>query len=358
MEARGKREEARQLLREKTDPALAKKLQEMEKLKEVEATFESVAREWHQSRKPGWVPHHAADVIESLEVHVFPEIGNLPIRHLGPSTIWSVLKKIQERPAVETAHRVKQRISMVFCYAMATGRADNDPAAAMGKVLSPVKKGRYPAMRKLEDAKEVLRACEAIAGSATTKLAHRLLALTIVRPGVVATCPWNELKELDCDHWLWTVPAQRMKLRLHHKEDEARDHFVPMSRQALEVVETLKLLTSMSPYVFPNDRWFHRPMSENALGYLLKRAGFQGRHVPHGWRATFSTIMNERRPGDSKAIDLMLAHVPKDKIEAAYNRAEHLELRREIAQEWADLLLDGLPPAAALLSSRRSRNAT
>jgi hypothetical protein len=115
VDARGKREETWQLLREKKDPAVEKKLQEMEKLKEVEATFESVAREWHQSRKPGWVPHHAADVIESLEVHVFPEIGNLPIRTLGPSTIWKVLKKIQERPAVETAHRVKQRIS-------ATGR--------------------------------------------------------------------------------------------------------------------------------------------------------------------------------------------------------------------------------------------
>ena len=357
VDARGKREEAWQLLREKKDPAVEKKLQEMERLKEVGATFETVAREWHQSQKPGWVPHHAADVIESLEVHVFPEIGNLPIRTLGPSTIWRVLKKIQERPAVETAHRVKQRISTVFCYAMATGRADSDPAAAMGKVLSPVKKGRYPAMRKLEDAREVLRASESIAGSATTKLAHRLLALTVVRPGVIATCPWDELRDLDADHWLWTVPAQRMKLRLHYKDDEARDHLVPMSRQALEVVEALMYLTSMSPYVFPNDRWFHRPMSENALGYLLKRAGFQGRHVPHGWRATFSTIMNERRPADSKAIDLMLAHVPKDKIEAAYNRAEHLELRREIAQEWADLLLDGLPPAAALLSSRRFRNA-
>lgn len=355
--ARGKRDEARLLLREKKDPAVVKKLQQMEDLKEANETFEVLAREWHQSQKAGWVPHHASDVIESLEFHVFPYIGNMPIRLLEPSAIWEVLQRIQKRPAVETAHRVRQRISAVYCYAMATGRVDRDPAAAMGKVLSPAKRRRFPAMRKLEGAREVLRAAEAIAGSATTKLAHRFLALTVVRPGVVATCPWDELKDLNADHWLWTVPAQRMKLRLHYKEDEARDHPVPISRQALEVIEALKKLTSMSPYVFPNDRWFHRPMSENALGYLLKRAGFQGRHVPHGWRATFSTIMNERRPADTKAIDMMLAHVPKDNVEAAYNRAEHLELRKEIAQEWADLLLDGLPPAAALLSSRRFRNA-
>jgi integrase len=181
----------------------------------------------------------------------------------------------------------------------------------------------------------------------------RLIALTAVRPGIVNEAPWSELTVLDSHDPIWVIPSERMKLRLHLKGDEARDHLVPLAPQAIEVIETLKLLTRDSPYVFPNTRYFHKPMSENALNYLLCRAGYHHRHVPHGWRASFSTIMNERHPEWRAIIDLMLAHVPKDAVESVYNRAAYMEMRRKIALEWADLLMEGLPPAATLMEGPR-----
>jgi integrase len=132
-----------------------------------------------------------------------------------------------------------------------------------------------------------------------------------------------------------------------------REHVVPLSRQALAVLAAIKPISARAPYVFPSTRWARKPMSENAIGYLLNRAGYHQRHVPHGWRATFSSVMNERFPADRAVIDLMLAHAPKDAVEAAYNRATHKARRRELAQVWADLLLDGAVPAEGLVAVRR-----
>jgi integrase len=222
------------------------------------------------------------------------------------------------------------------------------------------KKGRRPAYRDLEDARALLRETEAAPGHPVTKLASRLLALTLVRPGVLRSAPWNgELKQLDGKEPLWWIPAERMKLGLERKQDDTYDHLVPLSRQAVEVILAVKMLTGRGPLMFPNLRNAHEPMSENAIGYMYNRIlGVRGRHVPHGWRATFSTIMNERaelleRPADRAIIDLMLAHVP-DNIEGAYNRAAYMPRRRQIAQEWADMLLDGFPPAESLLKRFRS----
>jgi integrase len=214
-------------------------------------------------------------------------------------------------------------------------------------------RGQQPAITDLEGARQVLRDVEAIPGHPVTKLAMRLLALTVVRPGTLATTPWTELSGLAEQDPTWTIPAERMKLRLDQKRREERDHLVPLPRQAIEAIAALRQLSGDSPYVFPNVRGFHRPMSENALGYMLNRAGYFGRHVPHGWRSTFSTVMNTRRRGDGDVIELMLAHVKKDRVKAAYDRAAHMDVRREIAQEWADLLMAGLPPAASLLTGRR-----
>ena len=152
---------------------------------------------------------------------------------------------------------------------------------------------------------------------------------------------------------LWQIPAARMKLRMQHKDDEARDFLVPLSRQAVEAIEALRIISGRGPLAFPNARHAHKPISENAMGYLLNRAGYHGHHVPHGWRSTFSTAMNERYRADKDIIDLMLAHISKDKVEGAYNRALHLDRRRELAQVWADLILEGARPAADLLRGPR-----
>lgn len=349
-DARERRDDARALLRDGKDPAEALKRR---RETPVGQTFEEIAREWYALQRPTWTDRHADDVLRSLERDVFPEIGSSWITELDAPTVLRVLREIEARDAPETARRVRQRISAVFVFAIASGRASTDPAAMVQKALAPAKKGRQPAIKDLDKAREMLAKAESEPAHPVTKLALRILALTVVRPGTLITTPWVELEGLDHEAPLWIVPAARMKLRLHHKDDEERDHLVPLARQTVEALEAVKVLTGRGPLVFPNTRHAHKPLSENAIGYLLNRAGYHHRHVPHGWRSTFSTIMNERYRGDRAVIDLMLAHVPKDPVEGAYNRADHLARRRELAQEWADLLLEGRPPAASLLAGPR-----
>jgi integrase len=195
------------------------------------------------------------------------------------------------------------------------------------------------------------------------KLASRLLALTAVRPGVVRAARWNEIEGIDwsdeqveLDTAVWRIPPARMKLELDEKGDEAFEHVVHLAPQAVEVLRAVRKLSGRFAFLFPSIRSTRMPMSENAIGYMYFRNGYSGRHVPHGWRATFSTIMNERaavlrRAGDRAIIDAMLAHRPKglSASEMAYNRAEYMQRRREIACDWATLLTEGLQPAGKLI---------
>jgi integrase len=258
-------------------------------------------------------------------------------------------------------------MSAVFVHGISTGLCGADPAATVTKALKPApKQTRQPAITDIEKLRDLLKAAEASGASPVTKVASRLLALTAVRPGVVRGTAWTEIEGVDWDSehpeetetGLWRVPSSRMKLALDRKDEVAFEHLVPLSRQALEAIAAIRPLTKRLPILFPSNRHLHRPLSENAIGYLYNRCGYHGRHVPHGWRAAFSTIMNERaeragRPGDRAVIDLMLAHVPSNRVEGAYNRAAYMHRRREIAQEWADLLTDGLCPAAELLKGPR-----
>ncbi len=353
-EARRARDEARALLNGGRDPSVERKRHNLVAAVNAGTTFRLLAKEWYDLQKPQWVERHALDVWGSLENDIFPDLGDVPIREITPPMVLSALRKIEARPAIETARRARQRISAVCVYAIASGRAENDPAAIVKGALAPLRKGRQPAVLTLAAAREVVRAVEGTPSSPVTKLAHRLLALTVVRPGVITTVPWEELVGIEeQEEPVWTIPSERMKLRLHFKGDEARDHLVPLSRQAVETIAAIRTLSGRGPLVFPNGRHAHRPMSENAIGYLLNRAGYHHHHVPHGWRATFSTTMNERHPEDRQVIDMVLAHTMKDKVEEAYNRARHLKRRRDVLQEWADLLLEGMPPAAALLGGAR-----
>jgi integrase len=243
-----------------------------------------------------------------------------------------VLREIEARPAPETARRVRQRISAVFVYSVALGIGETDPAAIVRGAMAPVIKTRQPAITDLAEARKVLAAVESQPAHPTTKLANRLLALTAVRPGELRAARWEEFEGLDGKQPLWRIPAERMKMK--------KEYLVPLSHQAVEVITATRALNGRCPLVIPSSRHAHHPLSENSIGYLLNRAGYHGRHVPHGWRATFSSTMNEAFRSDRHVIDLMLAHAPKDKTEAAYNRAIHMERRRELAQLWADMLLE------------------
>lgn len=365
IEARDRRDEARRLLRENIDPALEKKKGKLAVIEQASQTFEKVAREWHENAKGTWSEVHAADVLRSLERDIFPEVGSVPIAQFDAQLVLSALQHIEERGSIETARRCRQRMSAVFGYGLSKGLCNADPAAIVTKAMKALpKKGRQPAITGLDAVRQVLIAAEDAAASPVTKLASRLLALTAVRPGAVLGAGWDEFEDLDGDAPLWRIPSSRMKLRKDRKDEEQFDHLVPLSTQAVAVIAAVRRLTGRAPFVFPNQRHTRKPMSENAIGYLYNRSGFHGQHVPHGWRAAFSTIMNEKaeregRHGDRRVIDLMLAHMPKDKVEGAYNRAEFMPRRREIAQEWADMLCETLSrPAELLIGPRRRGNGT
>ena len=354
-DARRMRDEARRVIRDGLDPSAVNRSAAAEA--DGSRTFETIARDWHSRQSSIWTPTHAKDVLGSLVDHVFPTIGALDVATIRSDQILKIVRAIEARPAIETARRVRQRISAVFGFAIAESRATVDPAASIVGALQPLLKGRQPALMTLKDARALLVAAEASTAHPITKLASRFIALTAIRPGVVRLLPWEEL-ELEGDNPLWHVPAERMKLTVQRKQDERYDFLVPLARQAVEVLTVARQLNPRGKIVFPNQRHAHRPMSENAVGYFYNRLpGYRGRHVPHGWRATFSTIMNEHaqaldRPADRAIIDLMLAHLPGN-VEGKYNRAAYMPRRRALAQEWADMLLDGLPPAEALLIGPR-----
>ncbi|GAB0118688.1 tyrosine-type recombinase/integrase [Acidisoma sp. 7E03] len=329
--ARELRDEARAHLSHGRDPSIVRgEAQDAEK-ERAAGTFEAVAREWYGLQKSRWTEVHAAQVIGSLEAFVFPELGADPIGDISAADVLRVVRAIEARPAIETARRVRQRMSAVFVHGIATGRGQVDPAAIIKPALAPLIKGRQPAITDLKEVRQILKDAEGHPAHAVTRLALRFLALTVVRPGVLRTTPWSEFAAMTDN--VWVIPAERMKMR--------REFLVPLSQQARDTLLAVHKLTGGGPLLFPNSRNAHKPMSENAIGYLLNRAGYHSRHVPHGWRSAFSTIMNERFRGDREIIDMMLAHGSDDPVEAAYNRSAYLDRRRELAQIWADLLLEG-----------------
>ena len=353
-DARTRRDEAYTTLCEGHDPTVVKKLRIEANIEAGRQTFERVAREWHENAKAQWATIHANDIIRSLERDVFPAIGALPIAQITPPLVLGVLREIEARGSIETAKRIRQRISAVFVYAIAQGIATADPAEKLGAVLKPLRKGRQPAITELVPLRKMIITAEEDYARPITRLALRLLALTAVRPSELRGARWDEFEDLNCKEPLWRISSARMKGDLDRKEEADGDHLVPLTPQAVAVLRVLWPLTGSGELLFPSNRHTHRPMSENAIGYLLNRAGYHGHHVPHGFRAAFSTIMNEwaERQGkehDRKVIDLMLAHIPKEKVEGAYNRAAYMPRRRELAQVWADMLSDGLPDPGVLI---------
>jgi len=357
-EARGMREDAARQVRAGIDPSVEKRQRFAAHLARAGSTFETVANDWYASQERTWSPRYAKIVRRSLDKDVFPKLGNLPIDSITTPLVLQVLRPIEQRGAIETAHRVRQRISEIFARAIASGIATNDPATVAARALSKVKKGKFPAVRTVDAARTVLRTVEAQPGHPLTKLASRLLALTAVRSGVLRMAEPKEFEDLDGANPIWRIPAAKMKLVLERKEDAAFEFIVPLARQSVTLVKlAMEFTGAHQPLIFRSVRHPRKPISDSTVSKAYREAGFSGLHVPHGWRSTYSTIMNElaaveNRVGDRPIIDLMLAHVPEG-VEAAYNRAAYMPRRRELAQEWADMLVQGLVPAEALLTGLR-----
>jgi integrase len=357
LDAREMRDEALKAKRQGLDPAIARRQAKAVKARAAADTFETIARQWHARKLPTWSKRHGENVLKSLQDEAFPLIGTLPIRSVTAPLVLEVLAPVEQRGAVDQAHRLRQRMSDVFVFAIASGLAETDPASMVRKALAPVVKCNYPALRTVEDSRALLLECETQAGFPLTKLASRLMALTSARSEPLRYAEPHEFEALESSEPIWRIPAAKMKLGIAQRQQEAFEFIVPLAPASVEIVRLAIALTRGAPYLFPSLRHSHRAMSENALSVAYRRTSFAGRHVPHGWRSTFSTIMNERaerlgRPGDRAIIDLMLAHKPEG-VEAIYNRAAFMPRRRELAQEWAELLLQGLPPSSSLLQGKR-----
>lgn len=359
-DAREARDTAKAMLAKGREPKPSDLFDRGEAEEDMRPTFEAIGREWHDLQKGRWSKVHAKDVLDNLEGEVFSKIGEMALEDINALTVLKLLQKIAARGAVETAHRTRQRISAIFVYAIATGRGLSDPAASLSVALPRKPKAkRQPAITTLADLRQLIINCDAERCRAQTKLALRLIALTAVRPNELHGARWSEFEGLDGPAPLWRIPARRMKGDQDRKAEVEGDHLVPLAPQAVAVVEAMRPLTGDLDLMFPTDRHPHKPMSENTLRALLIRAGYHQRHVPHGFRSAFSTIMNEwverqwRESGHSGAspdraiIDLMLAHIPQgtSESESAYNRAAYMPRRREIACAWANMLLaDMWPP--------------
>ena len=249
--AREKRDEAYTLLCEGHDPAVAKRLRIEANLEAGRQTFERVAREWHDNAKAQWAAIHASDIIRSLERDVFPTIGTLPIAQLTPPLVLGVLREIEARGSIETAKRIRQRISAVFVYAIAQGIAQNDPAEKLGAVLKPLRKGRQPAITELAPLRKMILVAEQDYARPITRLALRFLALTAVRPSEMRGARWDEFEDLNGKEPLWRIPSSRMKGDLDRKDEVDGDHLVPLTPQAIAVLKALWPLTGAVPCCSP-----------------------------------------------------------------------------------------------------------
>ena len=322
-EARAKRDEARRLIAEGIDPGLARKKEKIATRLASESSFEALAREWHQSQLARWSQGHATRVIESLEVDAFPDLGLVPVAELTAPMMLDALREVEKRGETETAGRVLQRISAVMRYAIQTGRASYNPAQDLKGALKAAKKEHRPALPRAE-LPEFFRRLAAEPLNPATRLAFHLLMLTMTRPGEVRESRWDEF---DMERAEWRIPAERMKMRA--------PHIVPLSRQALAVLDELRPLTGHCELLFPSERKLTNPMSENTLSYAMGRMGYKGIACPHGFRALASTTLNEEG-FDPDVIERQLAHAERNKVRAAYHRAEYLEDRRKLLQWLAD----------------------
>lgn len=366
-DARAVRDAARRLIAAGTDPSAEKKRSASAAKQKDENIFESVAREWHELNKGRWTEVHQYDVLHSLERDIFPVLGARPIAEIDAVEVLDVLRGIEKRGAIETAKRLRQRISGVFVLAISKRLVRDNPAAMLEHALLPKPKAKkQPAVLDLDELRSLLEKTEDSGAYPITLMASRFLALTAQRPGTVRNARWSDMQGIDWSSTdpapdaLWHIPAEQMKLSLDRKDEEAFDHLVPLAPQAVDLLRAARVMSGRGELVFPGQKHAHVPLSLNSIGYLYNRAGWHRRHVPHGWRAAFSTVMNEKakaegNAGDRQVIDLMLAHMPENKVEGAYNRAQFMPRRREIAEAWARLLFPENRAAMDLIGVARRR---
>lgn len=346
--ARRKADEARKLLAEGTDPSAARKATRAEQVAEIEAerradqglppagSFEAVAREWMATKHSGEVSEgHAERTRIRLEQDAFPWIGQRAIGDIEPPELLQVLRKVEARGAIETAHRVKDACGQVFRYGIAAGYCTRNPAADLREALRPVPTRHHAAIVDPAGAGVLLRAVMAYQGHPLTRAALQLSALLLLRPGELRHMQWSWL---DLDGATLTVPAEVMKRRKQDKAD-GPPHFVPLAPQAVAILRDVHRLTGQGVYVFPSLLSAARCMSENTVNAAIRRMGYDRETMTaHGFRAMARTLIAERLGIAPEVIEAQLAHAVGDALGRAYNRTQFADQRRAMMAKWADYL--------------------
>lgn len=323
-EAREAHQIARKLLASGADPMAERKQQAFAP---AGTTFMQVARQWWDHWSPSRSARHADYVLRRMEADIFPALGQRPIGEIQAPELVRMTKMIEERGALDIAKRSLQTCGQIFRYAIAHGLATRNPATEIrpGDILVARRKQNYARV----DAKELpalLRHIEVYQGSSVTRMAMKLIAMTFVRTSELIGARWDEF---DLENARWDIPAERMKMK--------SPHIVLLSRQAVTLLQMLHTLTGHRDLLFPGERDFKKPMSNNTILKALERMGYKGRMTGHGFRGIASTILHEQG-WPHEHIELQLAHQERDDVSAAYNHALYLKPRAEMMQWWSDYL--------------------
>ena len=342
-EAREKRDQMRKQVANDIDPVEAKRVTKQVKKFAQENSFEAVARAWYASWAAARSPRHAEYVIRRLEADVFPAIGKRPISEIKAPELVAMMKAIEKRGALDIAKRVFQTTGQVFRYAIAHGLAERNPASDVkpSDVLASRRKKNYARI----DAKELpdlLRKIEAYQGTPVTRMAMKLMNLTFVRTKELIGAKWEEF---DLDMAEWRIPGERMKMGL--------PHIVPLSKQAIQILQVLHGVTGHSTFLFPSTRDHSKFMSNNTILKALERIGYKYIMTGHGFRGLASTILHEKDFVHAH-IDLQLAHQERNQVSASYNHATYLKPRAKMMQWWADYLEQKIQGNVILLKQSNS----
>ncbi|HAG3448222.1 TPA: tyrosine-type recombinase/integrase [Salmonella enterica] len=324
-EARDKRTQAKRILAAGDDPSEVKQAEREAKNLAVNNSFELLALEWHEHKKPNWSSGYADDIMEYLRKDIFPYIGKKAITDIKPITMLSVLKKMEERGVLDKLKKTRQACRQIFTYAIITGRAEFNPVTDLAGALKTPKQQYFPHLMPTQIG-PFIHAVNTYSGSKVTRIATLLLMYTSVRTIELRASEWTEF---DLDNDLWQIPKERMKMR--------RPHLVPLSRQVKSHLLELKEITGWGKYVFPGRNDAHKPMSEASINQVIKRIGFAGKVTGHGFRHTMSTILHEKG-FNSAWIEAQLAHADRNTIRGTYNHAQYLDGRRDMLQWYADYL--------------------
>lgn len=327
-EARDKAIAARKQIQDNKDPSLEKQKARLTAKVNAENTFKSLAAEWHENWKQDKAEKHAVTIWNRLESDVFPSIGAMPVKDISAPMILEAIRKVESRGAYDVARRIKQTCGQIFCYGVETGRAERDPTTDLRKAIRPYKPEHFPAL-EIKELPAFLKKLDDPASPIThqTRLAMKFLMLTFVRTSEMIRAEWNEF---DFDEAQWLIPAAKMKMK--------RDHIVPLSRQALGILEELKRYNGHRQWVFPSMARPIEHMSNATLTRAIMRLGYKDKMSGHGFRALATTTVKEKLGYRHEVIDRQLAHAQKNKIVAAYDRAEFLDERKKMMQEYADYI--------------------